>query len=187
MAVKKFRVDSFVTDVKNHIEASENALSWLMNAYLWAGEHLKEIHRRWPDYTQEWLVSEIQRVYNINPVVYARTLRTLGNGTDNAATQRGFNAMNKFGVWECTRADRLLDRESVQQLATEIEIIPDAEVVRFSLNRRERITRGLQSIVHRSRRPFSFAERAGRNGKRKGDRNDDRGTSRRRMVAGLDG
>lgn len=116
----QFKPKGFVDNVTQLLSKGEDSLHRLIDAYNWAQLHLKEIHRCYPDYTQNWLCGEIARVFNVNVHAYCRTAVKFGGGKSVKALKEGYAIIRRFGVYECIRAERLLRTEDIDTLRTQI-------------------------------------------------------------------
>lgn len=124
----KFSAKTFVSDVVEHINGGRLSLEYLIAAYGWGFEHIKEIHKYSPGYTQAWIETEIKKVFNIDPQSYALLCRRLGGGASTQQKERGFMIVRKFGFWECFRANRLLTVEQMARLGDSVtDKMKDAE------------------------------------------------------------
>lgn len=112
----EFNPKTFVSDVRDRLAHATGDLEWLVRAYGWARRNIKRVHRHWKGYRQEWLHEEILRAFNVNPREYIRLVTRYGGGQTLEHTQRGFAILRQFGIYECSRADRLLTAESVATL-----------------------------------------------------------------------
>lgn len=117
----RFEPKSFVSTVKGLLESGEKTLDLLVDAYLWAGPHLKEIHRVSPDYEQRWLLAEIRRIFNVDVPVYARTAKKLGGGASTEQFEEGKAIINRFGIYETFRAEKLLTDSQMEKLRKDID------------------------------------------------------------------
>jgi hypothetical protein len=115
-----FNAGSFLSQVKVLLDAGDQGLADLVEAYNWANAHLKEIHKYFKDYTQDWLKKEIHRVYNADPELYVRAALHLGGSRDRTGMDRGIKLMRRFGYWECYRADKLLGRDQMRALVGKV-------------------------------------------------------------------
>lgn len=115
-----FHAKSFCRDVEAHLDKAQSSLIWLIKAYCWASNNEKTIRKYWEGYTNGWLQTEISRVFNINAEVYVRTAKRFGNGEDEAALDRGIAIANKYGVWECFRAEKDLAPQLIQEVVEKL-------------------------------------------------------------------
>ena len=107
---------TFLDEVKSRIGRAEDDLDWFIDAYLWARLHLKQIHKHFPEYSNDWLRTEIKRVFSTDPAVYVRTAQRLGGGSGKKEFALGRAIVKSFGVYECFRAERLLTPPQLQSL-----------------------------------------------------------------------
>jgi len=110
-----FQYDNRNYSVKNFkklfIEAmvkSEEGLDEFVRLYLWARDRIKELHRAWPSYSQEWAISQFKRTFRMEPETYVRTALRIGQGSDLKHFEIGNAIIKRFGVYETFRADTLL-------------------------------------------------------------------------------
>lgn len=108
--------NGFVQAVGNSIKNGEATLEWCIGAYNWANLHLKEIHKYHPKYTQDWLRTEVKRVFNVDPLLYVRVAHHVGGGRQEKHFSVGQGMLNRFGFFELYRADKLLTQEQMAKL-----------------------------------------------------------------------
>lgn len=124
-----FQPSTFTETVTKLLYDSGQSLEFLVDAYLWAQTHIKEIHKSNPTYRQWWLQQEIQRVFSVDVQTYARTATRLGGGTSSENQAAGRDIIRRFGVYETFRAERLLSEDQMNALHLHIE--KDATIDEF--------------------------------------------------------
>jgi hypothetical protein len=150
----RFDPKSFVRTVKDLLEAGEKALETLVDAYLWAGHHLKEIHRVNPEYEQRWLLSEVRRIFNVDVPVFARTAKKLGGGSETQNFEEGKAVIAKFGVYETFRAEKLLTDGQMETLRKDITPKTTPDEFRQMVDQH---SRHLEKLREEREQPKTFA------------------------------
>lgn len=117
-----FTAKTFYETVLKLLQDSDKNLERLLDAYLWAQDHLKEIHAIMPTYEQRWLASEMRRIFNVDVTTYVRTARRLGGGTKPEQFEKGKELVKRFGVFETFRAEKVLTEDHMRKV---IESIPE--------------------------------------------------------------
>lgn len=115
----RFSPQSFVDSVNKLIREGDGALDLLIDAYFWAQDHMKEIHRCHAQYRQEWLREEIRRIFNADPVVYVRSAKRIG-GDSEEGLRRGREIIKRVGISEAFRAEHLLTKDQMEKLRDEL-------------------------------------------------------------------
>lgn len=116
----QFNPKTFVPEVNKLLARGEGAKQTLIDAWLWAYHHLKEVKRCFPGYSQEWLKTQIGRVFNINVEVYVRTAAKIGGGKSPEAMRKGYDFISRFSSYECMRAERMLRAEDMEALPKKV-------------------------------------------------------------------
>lgn len=107
---------NFAEEVTQALLDADKKRMWLLDAFEWSVCRIKEIRQYTPGWSQEWFASEIQRILNVNPWEYSRTVRKLGGGKTQKCVDKGRALMERFGVYECYRAERLLTNPEIGKL-----------------------------------------------------------------------
>jgi len=94
----------------------QQGLDEAVGLYLWARDHLKELHLVDPSYNQENTAMRIAQVWNMSVDTYCRTIARLGNGLDHKSISRGRSVVRKFGLFETFRAEKQLGLDQMQKL-----------------------------------------------------------------------
>jgi len=98
------------------LKKGQDGLDDAVGLYLWARDHMKELHKVDPNYTQDRTASEISRVWNISVDTYCRTVVRLGGGTDEASIEKGRAVIRRFSPFETFRAEQQLGIEQMRKL-----------------------------------------------------------------------
>jgi hypothetical protein len=102
------------------LKKGQDGLDEAVGLYLWARDHLKELHKVDPDYTQDRTASEISRVWNISVDTYCRTVVRLGGGTDPESVEKGRAVIRRFSPFETFRAEQQLGIEQMRKLVDKL-------------------------------------------------------------------
>ena len=94
----------------------QQGLDEAVGLYLWARDHLKELHLVDPSYNQEDTAMRIAQVWNMSVNTYCRTVARLGNGLDKKSIDRGRSVVRRFGLFETFRAERQLGLDQMLKL-----------------------------------------------------------------------
>ncbi len=113
-------VRTFFKRFDGALTQGEKGLDEAVGLYLWARDHLKELHKVDKKYTQTWAITQIKRVYNIDPEVYIRTAARLGGGLDRQHLEDGRKLIKRFGVYETFRADQLLGPDQMKKVLLQV-------------------------------------------------------------------
>jgi hypothetical protein len=105
---------------KEAIRKGQEGLDEAVGLYLWARDHLKEMHLVYPGYQQEDTASEIARVWGIGVEGYCRTAIKLGGGSDPESMARGRAIITKYSHWETIRAERMLGLDQMMKLVSKL-------------------------------------------------------------------
>lgn len=114
--LKGITAKNFEKKLSIAISQGEEGLDRAVGLYLWARDHLKEIHKVDCNYKQEDTIVQIKRVFNIDPEVYIRTAARIGGGTEPEKVEKGRSIIKRFGTYETFRADQLLGPEQMRKI-----------------------------------------------------------------------
>lgn len=125
--MEALKAKTFRSHVTKKLSEGRDGLEWLVRAFGWAHHHLREIHREWPEYRQEWLENEIKKTFNVSPCQYLRTAVRIGGGPSEDQVNKGFRRIQKFGIWETFRAERVLGNTEWEMLRSRLDNIQDSD------------------------------------------------------------
>lgn len=151
----RFSPKTFHETVLQLIQGSDKNLELLIDAYLWAQAHLKEIHAVTPTYEQQWLVGEIRRIFNVNATDYVRTAKRLGGGAKPEQFESGKAFIRRFGVFETFRADRLLSEDHMRKV---VESISEQDTIEDFRNQVDHFSSKLDRLAEdtKEKRPRDY-------------------------------
>jgi len=102
------------------LKKGQDGLDEAVGLYLWARDHMKELHKVDPNYTQDRTASEIARVWNISVDTYCRTVVRLGGGTDPESIEKGRAVIRRFSPFETFRAEQQLGIDQMRKLVDKL-------------------------------------------------------------------
>ena len=82
-------------------KALKQGLKELDNAvdlYLWARDHLRQLHKIDPNYTQYQTVIKIRQAFRVDPTQYLRIAQRLGGGIEPHQIETGRRLIQRFGL-----------------------------------------------------------------------------------------
>ena len=109
------------------LHKGEDGLRDAVELYLWARDHLKEMHAVDPTYTQEWAISNINRFWNVNAETFLRTAVRLGGGAEPDQRKKGYDMIFRFGTYATLKADDMLGPDQMKQLIEKMPAKADPE------------------------------------------------------------
>lgn len=98
------------------LKKGQDGLDEAVGLYLWARDHMKELHKVDPDYQQDRTAAEISRVWNISVDTYCRTVVRLGGGSDPGSVEKGRAVIRRFSPFETFRAEQQLGIDQMRKL-----------------------------------------------------------------------
>lgn len=111
---------SWHKEFKAALVQGEGGLDGAVGLYLWARDHIRELHQVDKKFRQDWVIVQIQRVWNIDPEDYVRTAARLGGGTEPHEMEKGRKVIKRFGLHETFRADKMLGPDQMRKIIAKL-------------------------------------------------------------------
>jgi hypothetical protein len=99
----RINAKTFFSTFSKALSLGEEGLDSAIQHYLWARKHNRELHAVRKSYRQEDTISEIMRVWSIDPERYVRTAHKLGGGTSSKQFAAGCALLKRIGALEAFR------------------------------------------------------------------------------------